>query len=194
MILLLIKRYYCIFTLLVTTILISFGIFLSLGHKVYINKDSVRKEIKIVNGNTWNFHTFKYSYDNIEYQFGYYDFDICSCGTHPADKMSKISYNIDKYLEKGYFRKVISDGRIALIVFYWFTFVLLVPWLLPIIFADTYESRYKEYKDCSLKYAGPNLDPCALCKHSLYCKHTKFDTPLNKLTAYWKIFLGYSAD
>ena len=41
MILLLIKRHYCIFTLLVTAILISFGIFLSLGHKVYINKDSV---------------------------------------------------------------------------------------------------------------------------------------------------------
>jgi hypothetical protein len=176
----------------VTAILISFGIFLSLGHKVYINKDSVRKEIKIVNGNTWNFHTFKYSYDNIEYQFGYYDFEVC--GTHPDDKMSRISYNIDKYLEKGYFRKVISDGRIVLIVLYWFAFVLLVPWLLPIIFTDTYESRYKEYKDCSLKYAGPNLGPCALCKHSLYCKHTKFDTPLNKLTAYWKIFLGYSAD
>lgn len=194
MILLLIKRHYCIFTLLATTILISFGIFLSLGHKVYINKDSVRKEYKIVNGNTWSFHTFKYSYDNIEYQFGYYDFKICRCGTHPDDKMSRISYNIDKYLEKGYFRRVISDGRIVIIVLYWFTFVLLVPWLLPFIFSDTYESRYKGYKDCSLKYAGTNLGPCALCKHSLYCKHTKFDTPLNKLTAYWKIFLGYSAD
>ena len=106
---LLFKRHYIVTFSILIIICISVGIALSLGDKAYIYKDSVKRESKIVKGSTWDFYSFKFNVNGLNYSFGYYDFNICSCGSHPTGKLSRVSYKLDKYFEKGYFRIMKSE-------------------------------------------------------------------------------------
>ena len=201
---LLLKRHYIFTFSIVLIICISVGIALSFGDKAYIYKDSVERDSKIVKGSIWYFYTFKYNINGIDYSFKYIDFGVCSCNKNPSDKLSKVSYKLDKYLEKGYFRIMKSDLRIALCAGWWMLTVLIIPLIGSIFFSGTYNDRFSP--NCHDIYSSRKLVSksindriyheweykyCDDCKFKLYCKHTKYDTPLNKLQYYWEIFLGY---